>query len=153
MSSDDGTPGTAESAVVADNSVDFLDLKVEVDEEQKFIPTADLMYETGGEMLISGENGQAKKNVKEDGRTNGYMGATNTGVYLNSPVTIDSDEIVQIPLDENERHLTDLEAGNNAEQTEVPISDAPLIGAPFRLISFVARYVSGADLVEKNSAG
>ncbi|EPS72147.1 hypothetical protein M569_02612 [Genlisea aurea] len=33
----------------------------------------------------------------------------------------------------------------------VPLSDAPLIGAPFRLISFVARYVSGADLVDKSS--
>lgn len=31
----------------------------------------------------------------------------------------------------------------------VPLVDAPLIGAPFRLVSFVARYVSGADLAEK----
>lgn len=31
----------------------------------------------------------------------------------------------------------------------VPLVDAPLIGAPFRFVSFVARYVSGADLAEK----
>ncbi|KAF4402264.1 hypothetical protein G4B88_003185 [Cannabis sativa] len=60
-----------------------------------------------------------------------------------------SGEIVQIPLDENEEH-DDVEA-QARENDGVPISDAPLIGAPFRLISFVSRYVSGADLVDKNS--
>lgn len=35
-----------------------------------------------------------------------------------------------------------------APDKEVPFTDAPLIGAPFRLISFIAKYVSGADLVE-----
>ncbi|XP_004246278.1 uncharacterized protein [Solanum lycopersicum] len=68
---------------------------------------------------------------------------------------IESDEIVQIPLDENEVQSADLEVTSvNQDQyeEEVPLTNAPLIGAPFRLISFFARYVSGADLVNKNSA-
>lgn len=60
-------------------------------------------------------------------------------------------EIVQIPLDENEVPDLELQVALNGERDSVPISDAPLIGAPFRLISFVSRYVSGADLVNKNS--
>ncbi|GMI96017.1 hypothetical protein like AT2G38580 [Hibiscus trionum] len=58
----------------------------------------------------------------------------------------DSGEIVQIPLDDTD--VRDLESrGIVGEENDVPLADAPLIGAPFRLISFVARYVSGADLV------
>ncbi|XP_024974574.1 myosin-11-like isoform X1 [Cynara cardunculus var. scolymus] len=55
---------------------------------------------------------------------------------------ISSGEIVQIPLDEKDPTST--------AASEVGLTEAPLIGAPFRLISFVARYVSGADLVQKN---
>ncbi|ESQ52528.1 hypothetical protein EUTSA_v10016585mg [Eutrema salsugineum] len=40
-------------------------------------------------------------------------------------------------------------AGEGEVSVGVPLVDAPLIGAPFRLVSFVARYVSGADLAEK----
>ncbi|XP_015161573.1 hyaluronan mediated motility receptor isoform X2 [Solanum tuberosum] len=67
---------------------------------------------------------------------------------------IESDEIVQIPLDENEVQSADLEVTSvdQDQYEEVPLTNAPLIGAPFRLISFFARYVSGADLVNKNSA-
>ncbi|MBA0768399.1 hypothetical protein Gotri_017201 [Gossypium trilobum] len=55
-------------------------------------------------------------------------------------------EIVQIPLDDTD--VRDLESqATGTEENAVPLADAPLIGAPFRLISFVARYVSGADLV------
>ncbi|KAG7961028.1 hypothetical protein I3843_10G157900 [Carya illinoinensis] len=61
-------------------------------------------------------------------------------------------EIVQISMDENEIQDTELQAANNDEKTAVPLSDSPLVGAPFRLISFVTRYVSGADLVNKNSS-
>lgn len=63
-----------------------------------------------------------------------------------------SGEIVQIPLDENEAH--DMEAQHllSQENESVPLIDAPLIGAPFRLISAVARYVSGADLVNRDSS-
>ncbi|KAF7845204.1 myosin-9 isoform X1 [Senna tora] len=65
----------------------------------------------------------------------------------------DSGEIVQIPLDDNEVQIPELElqAAQNVDNDEVPITDAPLIGAPFRLISFVAKYVSGADLVNQSS--
>ncbi|KAL3358703.1 hypothetical protein AABB24_015686 [Solanum stoloniferum] len=68
---------------------------------------------------------------------------------------IESDEIVQIPLDENEVQSADLEVTSvdqDQYEEEVPLTNAPLSGAPFRLISFFARYVSGADLVNKNSA-
>ncbi|XP_075638183.1 uncharacterized protein LOC142610284 isoform X2 [Castanea sativa] len=61
-------------------------------------------------------------------------------------------EIVQISLDENEIRDLGIQAANNDENTVVEFSDAPLIGAPFRLISFVAKYVSGADLIDKNSS-
>ncbi|KAG9443255.1 hypothetical protein H6P81_014595 [Aristolochia fimbriata] len=63
-------------------------------------------------------------------------------------------EIVSVPLQEDEiqeikefnQRTTDMD-----NLDAVPLSDAPLIGAPFRLISFVARYVTGADLVENSS--
>lgn len=78
--------------------------------------------------------------------------AEQTAVILNSIETEDSGEIVQIPLDENEVRELELHAAERDAQTKVPLTDAPLIGAPFRFISFVAKYVSGADLVEKRSA-
>lgn len=59
-----------------------------------------------------------------------------------------SEEIVPVPLDDIQIHEDDgQQSGADDETAEVPFSDAPIIGAPFRLISFVARYVSGADLV------
>ncbi|CAF1700552.1 unnamed protein product [Brassica napus] len=58
--------------------------------------------------------------------------------------TDDSGDIETAPLDRN------LSVGEEEEASGgVPLVDAPLIGAPFRLVSFVARYVSGADLAEK----
>lgn len=69
-----------------------------------------------------------------------------------SLVSEETGEIVQISMDENEIRDKELQAANNDEKTAVPLSDAPLVGAPFRLISFVTRYVSGADLVNKNSS-
>eukprot|EP00268_Persea_americana_P026918 TRINITY_DN2646_c0_g2_i1.p1 TRINITY_DN2646_c0_g2~~TRINITY_DN2646_c0_g2_i1.p1 ORF type:complete len:483 (+),score=127.45 TRINITY_DN2646_c0_g2_i1:1190-2638(+) len=77
-------------------------------------------------------------------------------------------DIVEVPLDENdiqeveikrerleENNIWDVESQSlkAGEDDGVPFSDAPLIGAPFRLISFVAGYVSGADLVSKSSLG
>jgi hypothetical protein len=53
-------------------------------------------------------------------------------------------------LDDNE--VPDLEmqaAETDYKSGAVPLTDAPLIGAPFRLISFVAKYVSGGDLVNR----
>lgn len=66
----------------------------------------------------------------------------------------DTGEIVQIPLDDNEVRDTVLGDLKNVENDadSVPITDAPLIGAPFRLISFFAKYVSGADLVNESSS-
>lgn len=61
-----------------------------------------------------------------------------------------SEEIVPVPLDDIQIHEDDpRQSGAADEIDEVPFSDAPIIGAPFRLISFVARYVSGADLVNQ----
>ncbi|KAL8154392.1 hypothetical protein V2J09_012152 [Rumex salicifolius] len=64
------------------------------------------------------------------------------------PETTMSGEIVQIPLDEYEtRDLESQELMDEKTSDGVPLSDSPLIGAPFRLISFMAKFVSGADLV------
>ncbi|XP_074322548.1 uncharacterized protein LOC141659531 isoform X2 [Apium graveolens] len=62
-------------------------------------------------------------------------------------------EIEQIPPEESEASGTNLsvEDSSSEETSLVPISDAPLIGAPFRFISFMARYVSGADLVSQGT--
>ncbi|CAL4939238.1 unnamed protein product [Urochloa decumbens] len=61
-----------------------------------------------------------------------------------------SEEIVPVPLDDIQIHEDDpRQPGADDAIDEVPFSDAPIIGAPFRLISFVARYVSGADLVNQ----
>ncbi|KAF8397058.1 hypothetical protein HHK36_018696 [Tetracentron sinense] len=60
-------------------------------------------------------------------------------------------EIVRVPLDENEVGGLEMQAAETDEKAGVPLSDAPLIGAPFRLISFFAKYVSGADLVSKST--
>ncbi|WVZ56814.1 hypothetical protein U9M48_007291 [Paspalum notatum var. saurae] len=61
-----------------------------------------------------------------------------------------TEEIIPVPLDDIQIHEDDpRQTGADNEIDEVPFSDAPIVGAPFRLISFVARYVSGADLVNK----
>ncbi|XP_071718247.1 uncharacterized protein [Rutidosis leptorrhynchoides] len=73
---------------------------------------------------------------------------TSEGSDMNqiSQESVESGEIVQISLDENDVMI----ATSATEKADpVPLTDAPLIGAPFRLISFMARYVSGADLVQK----
>ncbi|XP_077232806.1 mitochondrial ATP synthase D chain-related protein isoform X5 [Tasmannia lanceolata] len=59
-------------------------------------------------------------------------------------------EIVLVPLSENEVLEVESELAESSEKLGIPLSDAPLIGAPFRLFSFVAKYVSGADLADKN---
>ncbi|RWW62214.1 hypothetical protein BHE74_00030674 [Ensete ventricosum] len=62
-------------------------------------------------------------------------------------------EPATVPFDEIQIHKEDLTGVKNNEIAEaIPLSDAPLIGAPFRLISFMAKYVSGADLVKQNSS-
>lgn len=59
------------------------------------------------------------------------------------------DEIVQISLDENHAMGPAFLPRIYEEKTDIPLSDSPLIGAPFRLVSFFTRYVSGADLLNK----
>ncbi|KAH9673453.1 mitochondrial ATP synthase D chain-related protein [Citrus sinensis] len=92
--------------------------------------------------------------VKED--RNGINGvhADPPPLVLSSSEAEYSGEIVQIPLDDKE--VQDLELQVVESYTDkvaaVPLTDAPLIGAPFRLVSFVAKYVSGADLVNKNAS-
>ncbi|KAA8517627.1 hypothetical protein F0562_015101 [Nyssa sinensis] len=115
---------------------------------------ADPMLESGEETSVSGKRMESLEDVAaEDERKSGdYVQSEEISVIPNPPETIDSEEIVQIPLDENEDGELELQAAhNNDEEAGVPLTDAPLIGAPFRLISFVARYVSGADLVNRSS--
>ncbi|KAK9723753.1 hypothetical protein RND81_05G023000 [Saponaria officinalis] len=89
--------------------------------------------------------------IKDERVTNDDMDSEYGNLVRHSSDTAVSGEIVQIPLNENEVH--DLEAQEFRVEADegVPITDAPLIGAPFRLISFVAKYVSGADLVNSSS--
>ncbi|XP_021895485.1 protein hook homolog isoform X3 [Carica papaya] len=68
-----------------------------------------------------------------------------------NPSEGESGEIVHIMSDANEVQVLESEAVEREKQAAVALSDAPLIGAPFRLVSFVAKYVSGADLAAKNS--
>ncbi|KAJ0089391.1 hypothetical protein Patl1_31576 [Pistacia atlantica] len=89
--------------------------------------------------------------VKDERNTVNNVHAEPLAFVPNPSEADDSGEIVQIPLDDNEVQDLESQAGEMDEKTAVPLSDAPLVGAPFRLISFVAKYVSGADLVENSS--
>ncbi|CAM8913774.1 unnamed protein product [Rhodiola kirilowii] len=87
---------------------------------------------------------QAVNNGQHDGKLD-------HSAVLDVPITIDSGEIVQIPLSESESQDGEgQQTTDEDEDSPVELSDAPLTGAPIRFISFVARYVSGADLVNKN---
>lgn len=92
--------------------------------------------------------------VKED--RNGINGvhADPPPLVLSSSEAEYSGEIVQIPLDDKEVQDLELQVveSDTDKVASVPLTDAPLIGAPFRLVSFVAKYVSGADLVNKNAS-
>lgn len=130
--------GAMESAT---NSDITLGTDTAASEIQKIVPAAELpngpvkTTSASGEIMEIGGHGDLSEQHE---------------VAPNSLYMIESDEKFQISLDENKGQMTDTWAVHEDEKAEVPISDAPLIGAPFRLISFVARYVSGADLVEKN---
>lgn len=81
---------------------------------------------------------------------NGHAGPAS--LLTNSLEADDPGEIVQIPLDDNEVHDLESQVAETNTKDDVPLTDAPLIGAPFRLISFVTKYVSGADLVTDSSS-
>lgn len=139
----DSVPGavTARSAGAAALMPDLADKHVVTDqaisEASKMIPVSDSIQSLEDVMLKDERNGELV-NVKP-------------GV-ANSSEIIEEDEIVQISLDENEvLKETNMEVAQNDDNVDVSLTDAPLVGAPFRLISFVARYVSGADLVNTNT--
>ncbi|XP_058214793.1 uncharacterized protein LOC131326176 isoform X2 [Rhododendron vialii] len=109
---------------------------------------ADSMSELSEKTSLSGKRIKSPENVS--GQNGEYIYTNGASVIQNSPPdTIDSEEIVQIPLDEKEIGDPRLPPPHHDEKIDVPLTDAPLIGAPFRFISFMARYVSGADLVNK----
>lgn len=72
-----------------------------------------------------------------------------SAVHPDFPEIIASNEIAQIPLVENGNPY--MSSNDNLNEERTPLTDAPLIGAPFRFISFFARYVSGADLVSRDA--
>ncbi|KAI3682803.1 hypothetical protein L1987_83060 [Smallanthus sonchifolius] len=99
-------------------------------------------------MLSSAETDTVSNMGPSDTLVN-HMHSEGSNLNQISRVSMESGEIVQISLNE-----IDVAAATSAiyvpeDSDPVPITDAPLIGAPFRFISFVARYVSGADLVQK----
>ncbi|KAI3474362.1 hypothetical protein Pfo_029215 [Paulownia fortunei] len=142
---------TAQSADIADGSALMSDLAVGADDRHSTAQATDSISEASKTMPISGST-QSLEDVMVEDQRNGELVNVNDGPGpANSSEIIEADEIVQIPLDENEVKETNLEVAQNDEKTDVPLADAPLIGAPFRIISFVARYVSGADLVNKNT--
>ncbi|KZV40864.1 hypothetical protein F511_22803 [Dorcoceras hygrometricum] len=75
-------------------------------------------------------------------------GEDGSGPPKSSGDIVEADEIVPIPLVGNQTEDARFEV---YEKNDASFVDAPLIGAPFRFISFVAKYVSGADLVNKNA--
>ncbi|KAK9057834.1 hypothetical protein SSX86_022672 [Deinandra increscens subsp. villosa] len=75
-----------------------------------------------------------------------HMNPKGSNLNQISRVSMETGEIVQISLNENDATVATSATSVLEKSDVVPLTDAPLIGAPFRLISFVARYVSGADL-------
>ena len=129
------------------------DQMVEIAETARF---DDFLLESNENLSVTGKKLESGEIVPIQVETIG--GDTDNVDVEQAPVNLSSfasevpGEIVQISLDENEIRDLGIQAANNDENTVVEFSDAPLIGAPFRLISFVAKYVSGADLIDKNSS-
>lgn len=117
---------------------------------------------TSGQKLYSSEvvphkvetpsNGNMDSHQAASFQSNGNLDIQHPELVPNSPISYESreSEIVQIPLDASEVQDLELQSATEVKNEAVSITDAPLIGAPFRLVSFVARYVSGADLVSKS---
>ncbi|KAG8377145.1 hypothetical protein BUALT_Bualt09G0138100 [Buddleja alternifolia] len=139
------------TAQSTDRSALTPDIAVGADDRHGFAQATDSISEARNIMLVLGSRRSLDDVMVEDQSNNEHLNDNNGSGLANSSEIIENVEIVQIPLDENEVGETNLEAAENNDTTEVALTDAPLIGAPFRLISFVARYVSGADLVDKNT--
>ncbi|KAL2557592.1 Mitochondrial ATP synthase D chain-related protein [Forsythia ovata] len=141
-----------QSANVVDSSALVLDLTVGAANRRGAAHVTDSKSEAGKMTFVLGESTESLEDVIIKDVRNGEHVNAKDGNALTNSSDLESDEIVQIPLEENEViDASNLETGQNDEKINIPLSEAPLIGAPFRLISFVARYVSGADLVNKNS--
>lgn len=129
------------------------DQMVEIAETARF---DDFLLESNKNLSVTGkklESGEIVPiQVETIGGDTDNVDVEQASVIPSSFASEEPGEIVQISLDENEIWNLGIQAANNDENTVVEFSDAPLIGAPFRLISFVAKYVSGADLIDKNSS-
>jgi len=129
------------------------DQMVEIAETARF---DDFLLESNENLSVEGkklESGEIVPiQVETIGGDTDNVDVEQAPLILSSFASEEPGEIVQISLDENEIRDLGIQAANNDENTVVEFSDAPLIGAPFRLISFVAKYVSGADLIDKNSS-
>ncbi|XP_019225454.1 PREDICTED: kinesin-like protein KIN-14O isoform X4 [Nicotiana attenuata] len=150
----DAVSRSSGAAHVANESAIALDMRPGAVQDHELNHDTEPKSKPNEAVLQSGERLQSVEDAidKAERRNHEHVAKIDGSVVVNSS-EIESDEIVQIPLDENEVQSVDLEAAKvNQDDEEVPLTNAPLIGAPFRLISFVARYVSGADLVDKNSA-
>lgn len=113
-------------------------------------PASHSISELSEETTKSGEDVQSMqldKLVAKDG-ANGLVSE-----IVGPPPQLDApriSEVAAIPFDEIQIHEDSTKISDEPEA--VPFSDAPLVGAPFRLISFVAKYVSGADLLKQSSS-
>lgn len=129
------------------------DQMVEIAETARF---DDFLLESNKNLSVTGkklESGEIVPiQVETIGGDTDNVDVEQASVIPSSFASEEPGEIVQISLDENEIRNLGIQAAYNDENTVVEFSDAPLIGAPFRLISFVAKYVSGADLIDKNSS-
>ncbi|CAI9768424.1 unnamed protein product [Fraxinus pennsylvanica] len=139
-----------QSANVSDNSALALDPTVGDAHRRGSAQATDSSSEAGRIMFISSEVTESLEDVViKDVRNGKHVNDKDGNAQANSS-DLKSNEIVQIPLDESEvMDASDLEAGQNDEKIDVPLSEAPLVGAPFRLISFVARYTENIDTKEK----
>ncbi|XP_022941666.1 uncharacterized protein LOC111446955 [Cucurbita moschata] len=106
-------------------------------------------------MVTSSKSLDALESVPIHNHSVGYNIVDMDNDLLLSPTSLilpmEEGEIEQIPPQENEDRNRNRElSGAESDEEDVLLSDAPLIGAPYRLISFMAKYVSGADLVGKS---
>lgn len=99
-------------------------------------------------IIESNEKIETLEKTNESFSVNGSMDQSQQIQLLGLDDSRVSEDVVSVPLDEI-IHELQTTAEKVEDEPVVPLSDAPLIGAPFRLISFVARFVSGADLVDR----
>lgn len=103
--------------------------------------------------VTSGKSSDALKSVSIHSHSIGgdFVDLGSDFMASESSMPMAAGEIEQIQLHqfEDQNGTRELPA-TEIDEKDVLLSDAPLIGAPYRLISFMAKYVSGADLVGKS---